>query len=91
MEKIKDVITLALIYIFFRVKWIDGIDAGYYLMKRKWVWFLLLPLMLIPVIVQAVYEHIVVIFSYDLQWIPSSEPKKLTFGEKLLIGYKLLK
>jgi len=90
MEKIKDVLALAFIYVFYRVKWIDGENPGYYLLKRKWVWFLLLPIILIPVIISIIIATISNIFSYDLQWIAEKEPKKLKFGEKLLIGYRLV-
>ena len=32
MEKIKDVLALAFIYVFYRVKWMDGENPGYYLL-----------------------------------------------------------
>jgi hypothetical protein len=81
--------SLILIYIFYRVKWIDKPqDKGFYLIKRYWVWYLLIPIMLIAALLQAIYITVKDIHSYNMHWI-SGEKHKLNFKQKLLYGDRL--
>jgi hypothetical protein len=81
--------SLIFIYMFYQVKWIkEPQKEGYYLTKRIWVWFLILPFILIGSFLMAIYSSINEIFSYNMHWI-GSEKRKLSFREKLYYGDKL--
>lgn len=81
--------SLIFIYIFYRVKWIkEPQKEGYYLTKRLWVWFIILPFIILGSLFMAIYSSINEIFSYNMHWI-GSEKRKLTFREKLYYGDKL--
>ena len=86
----KKYVYFALIYLLYRVKWIDRNDgdSGYFLLKREWVWLLGFPILLIPVIIIAIYNSFIDIFSYDLIWIGKNK-KKLSFKEKLIMADRL--
>ena len=79
-----------ILYIFFKVKWIDReTESGYFLVKRKWFWFVILPIILLYNISKCIIGSIIDIFSYDVCWIEGKN-KKLTFIEKLYLGDRLI-
>ncbi len=72
--------------IFYRLKYISKNQrSGYFLVKRKWVWFLCSPILIIPYILLAVVEYFVEIFNYTYNWINTGN-KKLT--RKTRIKYR---
>jgi hypothetical protein len=92
MKNLKYFIALILIYVFYRVKWMhheESGETGYFLLKREWVWFIILPLNIIYVFVRSVIVAIADIFNYDFVWISSQKKEKLSFLQKLDMGYRL--
>lgn len=81
--------SLIFIYIFFKVKWIKGKDKEeFFLVKRYWVWYLIIPIYLLLYFLKAIYEMFTEIHSYNIHWI-GGEKHKLTFKQKLLYGHRL--
>lgn len=69
----------------YKIKWIDNGrgEAGYYAIKRKMVWFVILPLNLSLAIFYATIMTISDIFDYDIHYVRSNKKEKLTFKRKL--------
>lgn len=78
-----------LLFISYKAVWInDGERKGYFLLKRPITWiFIILPILIIPLILIFIYNQIMDVFNYDLQWIESDKKEKLTMKEK----FKLVK
>jgi len=87
----RQLIYFFLIYLLYKVCYIEKADGmkGFFLLKRRWVWLVMFPVVLIPILIETVYHAFLDIFDYDLQCI-GGEKRKLTFGEKLIMTDKLL-
>ena len=81
-------IGLLINFIFFRLKYMNKEDkSGYFLVKRRWLWYLslpiLLPLYLIPVLLNGLLDFFKVINSYDSHWIEDHD-KELPINKRIV-------
>jgi len=82
--------------IFYKVVFIKGKNTGYYLHKRKWIWYLcFIPILVSRTLINIFLEILNIfkeIYSYDSRWISVNDkkPKKLTFFQKKYITERLM-
>ena len=94
-EILKNVVTYSFM-VFYKVVYIEGDKCGYYLLKRKWIWFICF----IPILIYRSFINIILeisnilndIFSYESRWISVNDkkPKKLNFKQKKYITERLM-
>lgn len=91
MKSIKMFFYFALIYILYKVKWLEHSEneRGYFVVKRVWVWLLFFPLIALFAIIRAIIYAFMEIFNYDICY-TQGEKRKLTFKEKLALTDRLL-
>ncbi len=77
----------------YKIKYFEDKEAphqsGWYLIKRKWLWWLLLPILIIPKLLKCIWEYTTRIYSFPSHWIAAPKTK-LTKIEREVI-YKKLK
>jgi len=91
MKKILSEIHTLFNMILYKVRYIEGNNAGYYLIKRKFIWLLFfIPILAYRTFINLLLEAgnvIIEIFSHDSRWLSVKEdrPKKLNFKQKKII------